>query len=236
MLKFKGVNESYWDEVSTHPIFNTCCIKCRSNCHLNCNEISVKGEKNCLTMIDGKCKICSHKFDQHIRLQSKFVKSTRNKLVLDETMARKLKTKNDLIENKKSIIESIEKKNLELDLEIQNMKVNIMHLLEDLKGICSDFNYVKELLLTKSLLDSRIDYLQGKFSKSKKTSDMEEIESAIKSKLIIGQLVQIMVDKTGANAAKIDDDGDNCNDDSFLDMDTDDEEEDECSDENICDF
>jgi hypothetical protein len=187
-------------------------------------------------MIDGKCKICSHKFDQHIHLQSKFVKSTRNKLVLDETMARKLKTKNDLIENKKSIIESIEKRNLELDLEIQNMKVNIMHLLEDLKGICSDFNYVKELLLTKSLLESRIDYLQGEFSKSKKPSDSEEIESALKSKLIIGQLVQIMVDKTGGDAANIDDDDDdNYNEDDYLDFDTDDEE-DECSDENICDF
>ena len=199
--KFKRVTETYWEEVNTDPIYNTRCITCRSNCHENCSldETSTQDEnlfKDCLAMIDDYCKICSHKFDQHVHLRTKYVKITRNKLALDENVTRNLETKNDLIVKKKSIVESIEKKRVKLELEIQNIKANVVRLLEDLKEICSDFNYSKELLLTKSLLEARIDYLQAQFSKTKNPTDFEEIQSAIKSKLIISQIVRIVLEKT----------------------------------------
>ena len=200
MNKYIGMNESYWEDVATDPIYNTRCITCRSTCHENCSldETSVQGEnifKDCLAMADDFCQVCTHKFDQHVHLRSKYVKLTRKKLVIDPEVAKKLKNTQDLLDNKKSIIESIEKKNVKLEGDIQNTKAKIMNLLKDLKGICSDFNYVKELQLTKSLLEARIDFLQSQFSKSHNPSDFEEIQSALKSKLIIEQIVKIMADK-----------------------------------------
>jgi predicted ATPase len=140
----------------------------------------------------------------------------------------------DLNVNKKSIIEGIEKKKLQIDLEIKNMKAKIKHLLDDLKNICSDFNYTKELLLTKSMLESRIDYLQGEFSKTNNPNDLEEIQSAIKSKLIIGQIIQIIVDKEDDKTSFI---LENDNGKHELDLDTDDEnDEDEAPDGDIFHF
>ena len=114
------------------------------------------------------------------------------------------------------------------------MKAKIKHLLDDLKNICSDFNYTKELLLTKSMLESRIDYLQGEFSKTNNPNDLEEIQSAIKSKLIIGQIIQIIVDKEDDKTSFI---LENDNGKHELDLDTDDEnDEDEAPDGDIFHF
>ena len=195
--KFKAQIEEHWVDESTEPVYNTRCITCKSNCHLNCSlaETNVQGDnifKNCAAMNGDYCKEYEHKFDQHIHLRSKYVKSTRTKQVIDGDIANKIKSQEDLIKNKQAIIDNIKQKEAKLENDVLLAKTKIYDLLNELQSYCTDFNYVKELQLTIKLLEARIEYLQSEYGKSKKQKDRDEIETAIKSKEIIEEIMRII--------------------------------------------
>jgi hypothetical protein len=203
--KFKAETEEHWVDESTDPAYNTRCITCKSNCHLNCSlaETNVQGDnifKNCAAMNGDYCSVCEHKFDQHLHLRSKYVKTTRTKQVIDGDIATQIKTQDDLIKNKQLVIDNIKAKNAKLEQDVVQAKTRIYELLLELQSYCSDFNYVKELELTKTLLEARIDYLQGEYGKSKNQKDKDEIETALMSKEIIEEIMRIMFNGDMDNA------------------------------------
>jgi hypothetical protein len=206
--KFKAETEDQWVDESTDPVYNTRCITCKSNCHLQCSlaETNVQGDnifKNCIAMNGDYCSVCEHKFDQHTHWRSKYVKTTRTKQVIDGDIANQIKTQDDLIKNKQLVIDNINAKNTKLDEDVVQAKTRIFELLTELQSYCSDFNYVKELQLTKTLLEARIDYLQGEYSKSKKQKDKDEIETALMSKEIIEEIMRFMFNGDMDNAYKM---------------------------------
>ena len=197
LKKFKPTTEEYWEDVSTDPVYNTRCITCKSNCHLKCSldETTVQGADiflNCAAMNGEFCKVCTHKFDQHVHLRAKYEKHTRTKQVIDASIAGQINSQADLIKNKQAIKNDIAKREAKLEQDVVNAKNKVFDLLNKLQSYCSDFNYVKELELTKSLLESRIEYLQSEFSRTKQKTYRDDMEAAMKSKNIIEDMIRIV--------------------------------------------
>ena len=115
---------------------------------------------------------------------------------------RKLKEKRDLFKIEidklrtfliiKNYNFNLQKKEEKIDKDIYNIKIKIYDLLQDLQTVCSEFNYVKELELTKAMLTERIEYLQGEYGRNEDATALQEMESAIASEKIINEMMQIM--------------------------------------------
>jgi len=165
MNKYKKIKRTISVQLET-PHHNTICGTCDSNCHEKCGleETSAKGSdifKQCSAMDeDGKCKHCKHSYTHHVHLRAKWVKNEEEKDMLDpkqqkliELAAADIAKKGEL---KQSLTESIKK----CEEEITAQKGKIQTLITQLRTICSNFNYVKEIDLNIEMLKEHIEWQQ----------------------------------------------------------------------------
>jgi len=154
------------DQVAT-PYHNTLCQVCDSNCHEQCGlqETLVAGSeifKGCACMENDNCKECKHHYTNHVHLKVKWVKKEEETSVLDEEQVKLIERASTDIGAKEKLLKSLRDSVNKCQKEIAAKQKEITELIRQMKKICSGFNYAKEIDLSITILEERIEYLQSR--------------------------------------------------------------------------
>jgi len=166
LSKFKKQKQVISKQQKPTSSHNTICTICDSNCHVGCglSETTVKGSdifRGCSAMSGENCRECTHHYTTHVHLRTMWVKVENEIDVLDkeqnelvERASKDIAAKEQLLNSLKISVDSCEK-------QITNKRVEIRRLINQMKSICSEFNYAKEIDLSITLVEQQIEYQQS---------------------------------------------------------------------------
>jgi len=149
----------------TTPYHNTICAVCDGNCHENCGlaETTVKGSdvfKGCAAMSGETCNQCSHHYTVHVHMKVKWVKKEIEMNVIDQEQAKLIDNALTNIAAKEQALDSLKQKLTDYENTIASKQREIRDLIVQMRQICSDFNYAKEIDLSMKVLKERIEVEQ----------------------------------------------------------------------------
>jgi len=167
LKKYTKIKQTISVQKSTSS-HNTICTVCDSNCHINCglNETTVKGSdifKGCAAMSGDQCTVCPHKcsYQTHVHLRVMWVKEEKETSVIDENQATLIRQLSADINNKQILLNSLQNSLQKMETSIKSKQSEISNLINQMRAICSDFNYEKEIDLSIRLLEAKIEYEQA---------------------------------------------------------------------------
>ncbi|ETO07021.1 hypothetical protein RFI_30371 [Reticulomyxa filosa] len=151
LKKYKKQKRTHSEQEPT-PYHNTICCICDSNCHENC----------CAAMSGDHCKECDHHYTSHVHMRVKWVKKEQLVDVLDMEQLKLIEKASTDIDSKNQLLQSLNATVDKYEKEIASKQTEIKDLIIQMKDICSDFNYAKEIDLSMKILQERIEAEQVK--------------------------------------------------------------------------
>jgi len=118
--------------------------------------------KGCACMENDNCKECKHHYTNHVHLKVKWVKKEEETSVLDEEQVKLIERASTDIGAKEKLLKSLRDSVNKCQKEIAAKQKEITELIRQMKKICSGFNYAKEIDLSITILEERIEYLQSR--------------------------------------------------------------------------
>jgi len=158
--------ETHWEVTTYH---NTICRACNYDaqakpkcCHEDCSlDFSgVQGDnvfKSCNAMDGDYCKVCKHHFNMHFHVKKKpFLKSVSYDRFTSE-QKKELEGLTDFEAAKKKMKDQVQAYQTQIKKELDNTKNELVYAFKQMKAVCSDFNYLSELLLSLDILDEQLE-------------------------------------------------------------------------------
>jgi len=107
------------------------------------------------------CNVCKHHYSSHVHWRTLWKKVEEEYDCIDDYIASTIEKLSNGMFDKQNAVNDAKIKIEQLEQDIQNTRSKIQNLMNNMKQICSDFNYEKEIDLSISILKERREHVQS---------------------------------------------------------------------------
>lgn len=162
LRKFMVKKNKVMKIVDTPDQYNTRCVVCNGNCHINCGIEETKEQgsenfKNCWIFSNqSNCKACGHDFTHHVHLRSISVEEEVEENVISEDIMEEINSTVDKSERIKMLVKGLDETRLKIENDIKEKSNDIKTIIGKLEKICSRFNFQREIDLVIEILKEKV--------------------------------------------------------------------------------
>ena len=155
-------------QVDTNYHSTLCLAGCSINCHEHCglDETIVQGDpyfRGCYAMCGDYCQFCKHHYTYHVHLRKLWTDVKKPKpAIIDPTVWAEINKNTDEQTKKNQIKNVLDQKIKIIQQNLESLKVNLSQTMQNVRTLCSQFNYEKELELSMNILLERKESMRDK--------------------------------------------------------------------------
>jgi len=180
-------NEEIFEEVPT-SYHNTTCLTCKNCCHEHCGlqETTQQGSsyfRSCFAFgSQSNCLQCKHEFTSHVHLRHKYVKRIKQVPKVDPQVQQALLNAQKNTDSINAASNAIDAELKKLDAELEKHHDKIQQVVEEMRKVCSRFDYMKEIEACINVLDEQIEAATNDFSQSLSQDDCLKLDGLKKTR------------------------------------------------------
>ena len=154
--------EDAWEAKQT-PYHNTTCLTCKNCCHEHCglNETSAQGSEyfmQCWAFQNGpNCTQCEHSYTSHVHLREKHVQVKKEVQKIDPNTKSAIDGIQDENSKRQALLNEVQKQLEAYQKEIDELHQTINNTIQEMRSVCSKFDYVKEVEAIIIVLEEQIE-------------------------------------------------------------------------------
>jgi hypothetical protein len=193
---YKMETEDAWESQPT-TYHNTTCLTCKKCCHEKCglNETTTQGSEyfmQCWAFQNGpNCSQCEHNYTSHVHLREKHVQVKKEVQKIDPSTKSAIDQMQDEKQKRKALLDEVQKQLANYQTEIDNLHKIINQTIQDMRSVCSRFDYVKEIESVIMVLDEQIEICMGEMSTDpKKERELASYQTVKKNMISLLKGVQ----------------------------------------------
>ena len=164
----KEIPQKHWIDIPA-PSHNTNCLSCHKTCHEHCylDKIEEKGSalfKNCSAFNGHEmCRECGHNYSSHLHEKCKHKEEIIYVKLHDPKIIEEMKKLEDGNKIQGAIIKQLLDDREKLADQVDGYRTQVVCYTQDLKKICSQFDYIREIDSSIKVTEERINMVHKKF-------------------------------------------------------------------------